>query len=179
MNAFVGSAALAGASIVPNLRAEAFAEPLSIESASAELGRLAAVLDDATEALLAASAAYDETRAKIRAWEKRNREPSNAGGRRLYRKWAKRYNQHLEEISFDETFAKYQSARDCYNRARFEVASYEPRDLQEILVKSCLSIAFENASKPAIRHAMEGCELVAHSVARDILALHLKASSKH
>jgi hypothetical protein len=176
MNMFVGSAALAGASVTPSM-AEAFAQPYGPEDASPELRAACSELRDTREEFDAKRKAYDAILDKVRDWQRRNREPSGATPR-LYKKWARRYRKICDELQLDASWEEKDAARTRFNLARMKVANTKASDMRELTLKACIAKVFEGFKDSIdLRYEMEGLQCIALSVTRDMAALRIPKSS--
>ncbi|MGY4572575.1 hypothetical protein [Bradyrhizobium sp. USDA 3256] len=147
MNAFVGTAALAGSALGT--------VALSIDPASAasekegfaisqELWDLGQALRDADKALKAAHDVYNAEYIQYRAWGKRNPEPKYASDRRAWRRWDGKFKAYMRSCSFHATQGAHEEACEAHAALRKAIAEYRARDMNEVVYKACLVCVFED-----------------------------------
>jgi hypothetical protein len=169
MNMFVGSAAIVGASVIPDAIAAAPAQKPDIESARPELRNAFEALKAAYYALMDADMVHHVAWDLYKEWEKKNPMP---GTPRAFKKWARRSRKYLDEIKCDEGYEAWSKAKRDYREAQHNLGVIRAGDFNEIKLKAAASLAFEGGVlDESRRHLRSENQIVAWSIAMDAILL--------
>lgn len=142
MNMFVGSAAVAGATVLPCQPVAAKALAVETEHASQELRDLILELDKAHDVLMQKAEVYEVVYAQWKAWSATHPEPRKYGTR-IYRKWIKWHDRLMDKIGFYDARDAKMAAAEVHKKARTAVAKFESRHLNDVALKVAAAHVFE------------------------------------
>jgi hypothetical protein len=127
--------------------------------ASPALRAAALVLQDASDALDAAKAAFDIQDKLAVDWQNQN--PAPTGDRRKLKRWHRRARDYRETSAMRLAWDAQIAAEEAFEAAQIEVAKVKPRDMTDLVLKACLAFVFEEPAKLAVGNA----SIIARSVA--------------
>ena len=179
MNMFVGTAAVAGASlIVEPARSENISRPLTLDVVRPELRDAFNRLKEAHGDYQLAHGAYMDANGRMAAWEGRNPVPPTT---RAYRKWDKRSYRYANELKLESKSDAMMKARDAYRAAQASLGMIVAADFYEVAIKSLAAITFEVPFPQMLRerpisedgraYLRTEDQIVACSVSRDVILL--------
>lgn len=168
MNMFVGSAALAGASVaIPAAAKGPIDTPYPV---SPELHDAVAALSEAEKALKAAHGKKAETWGQFKAWSEAHPEPPHHK-RRAHMKWEKWHRKVYDQLGVNDAWDECRKARNSYSRARANVANFKATNENDLVLKCCAAALYEDGKQEHLRQNMEGCQLISVSVAWDTVSV--------
>jgi hypothetical protein len=170
MNMFVGSAAVASASVFPETApATPAPKSLDVESSRPELRDAFRRLERAYETLLSTDATQEVAWNLYRDWERKNRQPNSP---RAFRKWARRSSKYLDEINHQSAYDAWTEAVRDYRDAQLNRGKVRAIDFNEMRIKAAASVAFEGGVlEQRRRHLRQESQTVAWSIAMDAILL--------
>ena len=162
-----GSAVLAMATIPPALAAAVSASPLDASKASPALRAAVRALDDAHERLKAAKARFVTDDLKVAEWRANNPAPLKGRARK---RWVRKWREYQDATEGPSWQAQLE-AEDNFRDAQMAVAKIEPRDINELALKACLSGVFD-----PVRLACGSSAVIGFSVALNLVRLQTAAA---
>lgn len=170
MNMFVGGAAMASATLAPEITL-AKLEPTKIDrnAVRPELQHAFDRLEDAHEALKLAHSKFNVVWNEHKEWSKRNPQPTH---RRAYKKWDRREERHMIEIGFDAACDAKRTATEEYHSAQLALGHMRALDFNELAFKAAASVAFEGGiMEKSQEHVRNENQIVAWSLGLDVILL--------
>lgn len=138
--------------------------------ASPALRAAAIKMQDASDALGAAMAAYKAQDSLAVAWQNQN--PAPSGDPRKLKRWFRRAAEYRRSTEMRSAWNAQIAAEEAFAAAQMDVAMVKPRDYADLVLMSCLVFVIEEPSKvPYNTHA------IARSVALNLTLMAPKAAS--
>ncbi|MEH2477549.1 hypothetical protein V1282_000906 [Nitrobacteraceae bacterium AZCC 2146] len=119
--------------------------PLDGSEASPALRAAARALQEASDALDAAKAAFKTQDDLAVEWQNQN--PAPSGDRRKLKRWHRRARDYRETSAMRLAWDAQIAAEEAFEAAQVEVAKVKPRDTTDLVLKACLAFVFEEPGK--------------------------------
>jgi hypothetical protein len=153
---------LALASFPPASAIASPAGPPDASKASPALRAAVRALDEAHERLKAAKARFVADDLKVAEWQANNPAPLKG---RAHKRWVRKWREYRDAVAGGGWAAQIEAEED-FRAALMVVAKIKPRDMDELVLKACLSGFFDKAQLAYGSNAVIG-----YSVALDLVSL--------
>ncbi|MEH2468985.1 hypothetical protein V1281_001759 [Nitrobacteraceae bacterium AZCC 2161] len=121
------------------------AGPLDGTEASPALRAAALVLQEASDALDAAKAAFKIQDNLAVEWQNQN--PAPRGDRRKLKRWFRRERDRRQASAMRAAWDAQIAAEEAFEAAQIAVAKVKPRDMTDLVLKACLAFVVEEPAK--------------------------------
>jgi hypothetical protein len=147
------------------------ARPLDGTEASPGRGAAARALQEASDALDAAKAAFKIQDDLAVEWQKENPAPDN--DRRKLKRWFRRERDRRQASAMRAAWDAQVAAEEAFEAAQIGVAKVEPRDTTDLVLKACLAFVVEEPANLTGRNA----HIIARSAALNLATMASRVAS--